>query len=225
MTGETEAALLERARAGDFEAFEALVLPHEGRLFAVARHLVGESEAADALQSGLLHALESFATFRGESAFGTWLSRIVTNEALKILRTRRRRPAVSLDGAPGADGDAGDVPLPEFVADWREDDPALSVERGELRRILDEAIAQLPENHRVVFVLRDVVGLDTEAAAQALGISAGNVKIRLLRARLALRERLTRVFGDESRRVLVRPHDHEHALPAKGPARGKEEAS
>jgi RNA polymerase sigma-70 factor (ECF subfamily) len=212
MASETEAQLLARARAGDYEAFEALVSPHERRLFAVAQHLVGPDEAADALQSGLLHALDSFATFRGEAAFGTWLSRIVTNEALKLLRVRRQRPAVSLDGL--REDDAREVTRPEFVADWRED-PSRSIEQGELRRLLDEAIAVLPENHRVVFVLRDVVGLDTDATAKELAISPGNVKIRLLRARLALRERLTRAFGDERRRVHMPQHSHKHVVPAR----------
>lgn len=212
MPSESEAQLLARARKGDYDAFEALVAPHETRLFAVARHLVGPDEAADALQSGLLHALDSFASFRGDAQFGTWLARIVTNEALKILRTRRRRPAVSLDGMKNDDG--GEIPLPEFVADWRED-PALAVERGELRRLLDEAIATLPENHRVVFVLRDVVGLDTEQTAKELEITPGNVKIRLLRARLALRERLTRAFGDERKRIDMKAHRHAHPAPAR----------
>jgi RNA polymerase sigma-70 factor (ECF subfamily) len=204
-TSTSEPELVARARGGDLAAFEALIAPHEQRLYALARHLVGAEEAADALQSGVLSALESFPGFRGESAFGTWLTRVVTNAALKLLRTRRSRPAVSLDAL----GDDAEIPRPEFVADWRED-PIRTVERRELRRVLDEAIAALPEIHRVVFVLRDVAGLSVAETAKELDISEANVKVRLLRARLALRERLTRKFGDESRRVEVPRDGHEH---------------
>jgi RNA polymerase sigma-70 factor (ECF subfamily) len=198
-----ERALVERAKAGDFSAFEQLLAPHEPRLYALARHLVGPGEAADVLQTALVSALESLASFRGESAFGTWLTRIVTNAGLKLLRTRRSHAARSLDGGDGP------IPFPEFVADWRED-PVKSVERGELRRLLDEGIAALPEHHRSVFVLRDVAGLGVAETARALEISEANVKVRLLRARLALRERLTRAFGDERRRVTIPAHSHDH---------------
>jgi RNA polymerase sigma-70 factor (ECF subfamily) len=215
MPDPNEKELLERARRGDLAAFEKLLAPHERRLYALARHLVGSGDAPDALQSGILSALESFRGFRGESAFGTWLTRIVTNAALKLLRTRRSRPSVSLETL----GD-GETPRPEFVADWRED-PIRSVERHELRRILDEAIAALPEIHRVVFVLRDVAGLSVAETAQALEITEANVKVRLLRARLALREKLTRTFGDESRRVAVPARGHEHPTLK---AHGKEAA-
>jgi RNA polymerase sigma-70 factor (ECF subfamily) len=204
-TSANEPELIARARGGDVAAFEALVAPHEQRLFALTRHLVGAEDAADALQSGVLSALESFRGFRGESSFGTWLTRVVTNAALKLLRTRRSRPAVSLDAL---DDDA-EIPRPEFVADWRED-PILTVERRELRGILDEAIGALPEIHRVVFVLRDVAGLSVAETARELDLSEANVKVRLLRARLALREKLTRKFGDESRRVDVPRDGHEH---------------
>jgi RNA polymerase sigma-70 factor (ECF subfamily) len=200
-----EAELVALARAGDVAAFERLIAPHERRLFALARHLVGAEDAADALQSGLLSAIESFVGFRGESAFGTWLTRVVTNAALKLLRTGRSRPAVSIEAL----ADDAEIPRPEFVADWR-DDPRKLVEQRELRHVLDEAIAALPDIHRVVFVLRDVAGLNVAETAKALEISEANVKVRLLRARLALREKLTRKFGDESRRVEVPRDGHEH---------------
>jgi RNA polymerase sigma-70 factor (ECF subfamily) len=202
-----EANLVAQARAGDFGAFERLIAAHEARLFALARHLVGPDEGPDVLQTGLLAALEALPRFRGESAFGTWLTRIVTNAGLKLLRTRRSRPAASLDALRGQDGE--ELPLPQFVADWRED-PVRSVERAELRLLLDGAIAALPEHHRSVFVLRDVAGLNVAETAEALDLSQANVKVRLLRARLALRERLTRALGDERKRVTL-PSHHDHA--------------
>jgi RNA polymerase sigma-70 factor (ECF subfamily) len=205
-----EAELVARARAGDFAAFERLIAPHEGRLFALARHLVGPDEAPDVLQTGLLAALEALPRFEGAAAFGTWLTRIVTNAGLKLLRARRGRPAASLDALGAAAGDDDELPHPQVIADWRED-PVRTVERAELRHLLDAAVAALPAHHRAVFVLRDVAGLSTAETAAALDLTPGNVKIRLLRARLALRERLTRALGDERRRVPA--HDHHHHGP------------
>ncbi len=211
-----EQALVAHARAGDYEAFERLVAEHERSLYVLARHLVGPDEAPDVLQTGLLNALEGLSGFRGASGFGTWLTRIVTNAGLKLLRTRRSRPAVSLDALREGDGE---IPRPEFIADWRED-PVRSVERNELKRILDEAAKALPEHHRLVFVLRDVAGLSVDETAEALEISPANVKVRLLRARLALRERLTRAFGDKRKRLPAPPHDddlHGHVTPQPDP--------
>ena len=205
-----------RAQAGDLSAFEELLAPHEGRLYALARHLVGATDAADVLQTGLVSAIEALGSFRGEASLGTWLTRIVTNAGLKHLRTRRSRPAVSLDAL--REDDESPVRKPEFVADWRED-PVRSVERAELGRLLDEGAAALPEHHRAVFVLRDVAGLSVAETATALEIAPANVKVRLLRARLALRERLTRALGDERRRVEVPAlHDHDHAPGERGSA-------
>lgn len=202
---EDDHALVERARSGDFEAFEGLVSRHERRLFALARRLVGPTDAEDVVQTAFLSALEALGRFRGESSFGTWITRIAANAALKVLRGRKGRRSVSLDAGAAEGGDG--IPHPEFIADWRED-PASTAERGELRRVLDAAIAELGEKHRLVFLLRDVGGLSVEETARELQITPANVKVRLLRARLALRERLTRVFGDPARRY-ERTHEHE----------------
>jgi RNA polymerase sigma-70 factor (ECF subfamily) len=207
-----DAALLERARNGDFAAFDRLVGRHERRLYATALAIVRRREdAEDVVQATFLSALEHLAEFRGEAAFGTWVTRIATNAALKVLR-RRRAVGPAPSGADGEDDDP--LAPPEFIAPWR-DDPARIVERRELRAILDEAVAELPEKLRIVFVLRDMAGLDTEETAAAAGISVANAKVRLLRARLALRERLTRVFGDEGAR-LERRHRHERGERAGG---------
>lgn len=214
VTRAEEGALLERARSGDFAAFELLVARSERRLYAVARHLVGAGDAEDVVQSALLAALEKLAGFRSEASFGTWLTRITTNAALKVLRSRRLRR-----GASSAEDDGAAVARPELIADWR-DDPVRTVERHELRQVLDAAVEDLPEGQRLVFVLRDVAGLSVAEAAEVLGISPANVKVRLLRARLALRERLTRAFGDpETRRAPGHGHAHgPQAEPAEGRA-------
>jgi RNA polymerase sigma-70 factor (ECF subfamily) len=111
-----------------------------------------------------------------------------------------------LEEAAEAADDFNSVPHPEFIADWRQS-PEHLVERNEVRRLLDDALTRLDEKHRLVFLLRDVEGLSVAETAEALELSEANVKVRLLRARLQLREDLTRVLGDPARQ-LVRSHYH-----------------
>jgi RNA polymerase sigma-70 factor (ECF subfamily) len=106
------------------------------------------------------------------------------------------------------------VPVPQYIADWK-NDPAQTVQRRELRAILDDAVAQLPEGQRLAFVLRDVQGLSVRETAKVLELTENNVKVRLLRARLALREMLTKKFGDPATRQ--QPHVHDHASLADNP--------
>jgi RNA polymerase sigma-70 factor (ECF subfamily) len=202
---DSDPILVERAKAGDYRAFEILLGRHEARLYSLALRILRQREDAEnVVQSSFLSAIEHLGEFRGDSSFGTWISRIATHGALNALRKRRGLPTVSYSEASREDDD-GALPHPEFIADWR-GDPAEIVERAELRKILGEAIDGLDEKHRVVFVLRDVEGLSVAETARVLGLGESNVKVRLLRARLALREKLTRVFGDPARRVA--PHDH-----------------
>jgi RNA polymerase sigma-70 factor (ECF subfamily) len=208
--------LVARAKTGNYDAFEQLVCRHERRVYALAMQLVQQREdAEDVVQTTFLSALEHLAEFRQEASFATWVTRIAINTALKILRKRQGLDRVSLDQATAED-EEGEIRHPEYIADWR-DDPAKAVERRELQRILAEAMDVLPEKHRTVFVLRDVVGQNVNETAKMLGISTANVKVRLLRARLALRETLTRAFGDEHTRAL-RTHRHagdeRHTTPA-----------
>lgn len=201
-----EQHLLERAKQGDYNAFMQLIEPHEKRLYNLALRITGSREdAEDVLQDTLLSALEHLHDFRGDAAFGTWLYRIAMHNAFRILRKRRGNESVSLEELIAEKVDEGEdvIPHPEFIAEWR--DPAEVAEENELKRILEEAIQQLPESYRAVFLLRDVEGLSTKEVADILGISEGNVKVRLLRARLKLREILSRYFGDEKKRIR-----HEH---------------
>jgi RNA polymerase sigma-70 factor (ECF subfamily) len=217
----TDQELVGQAQAGDYQAFELLVSRHEGPLYATAWHLThNHHDAQDVVQSAFLSAMEHLSSFRQDASFSTWVTRIAINFALKLLRGRRQHPAVALE-APDEDGQA--VPVPEYIADWK-NDPAQTVQRRELRAILDDAVAQLPEGQRLVFVLRDVQGLSVRQTAQALDLTESNVKVRLLRARLALREMLTRKFGDPSTRQ--RPHVHDHgSLTGKPMAAGLTEPS
>ena len=127
----------------------------------------------------------------------TWVLRIATNFALKKLRKSRGLPTVSLDRQEES---YGTIPHPEVIAEWRET-PDVLAERAELRKLLDQAIAELDDKFRVVFVLRDIEGMSTEETAEILGLTQSNVKVRLLRARMHLRERLTRELGNESTQV------------------------
>jgi RNA polymerase sigma-70 factor (ECF subfamily) len=199
--------LLRRARVGDFVAFEQLVGRFQGRVYGLAYRVLGEPhDAEDVTQQTFLSLVEHLRGFREESAVAAWVLRIAANHALKLLRKRRGLPTVPLAEPGGEDEGYADVPHPEFIAPWR-DDPADLAERHEVRGLIDRALAELDDKYRAVFVLRDVEGLSVREAAELLGISEANVKVRLLRARLALREKLTRVLGDEAARVYP---DHRH---------------
>jgi len=193
--------LVERAQAGDFAAFESLVGKYERRVYHLAVRIVGQSHDADeVVQQTFLSVIEKLKGFRQEARFSTWLTRVATNHALALLRQRRRRRTVPLAEDRSADADDA-PPHPEYIARWRET-PEQIASRRETRRILDAALDELDEKYRLVFLLRDVEGLSTAETAEALRISVPNVKVRLLRARLMLRERLTREFGDEATRLF-----------------------
>ena len=207
--GITDLELVRAARHGDLPAFEDLVTRHERRIYGLVRRIAGsEEDAQDVVQQTFLSAMQNLGGFRESAAFSTWLTTIAAHAALKVVRKRRGLPTQSLDAATSPD-DEGRIPHPEFIADWREGPDRLA-QRRETRRLLDSAIAELAPGHRAVFLLRDVEGLPVRETAKALGLSEANVKVRLLRARLQLRERLTRVFGDEKRRY--KPGDHAHGL-------------
>lgn len=199
--------LVEQALAGDYAAFEGLVSRYEKRVYALAlRILRNDADAQDAVQATMLTLVEKLETFQGTALFATWLLRIATNEALQILRKRKRTQerVRSLDA--NEDSDAGPLPHPDFIAKWRNDPHALAQD-AEVRELVTAALDELEEKYRMVFLLRDVQGLSTEETAQALGISTNNAKVRLLRARLMLRERLTRLLGDPSTELK---HSHPH---------------
>lgn len=202
-----ELELVRRAKAGELAAFEQLVNRHEQRIYSLARRITGNPhDAEDVTQQTFLSALENLAGFREEASFATWLTRIATHAALRILRKRKGLPTESLDAATTPDPNHDDqIPHPEYIASWR-DSPEQLVARHETRQLIEEALAQLDEKHRIVFLLRDVEGLSIRETAQITGLTEANVKVRLLRARLALREHLTRAFGDPATRVA--PHHY-----------------
>jgi len=210
LTPETpDPELVRRAQAGELDAFEMLTTRHEQRVYSLAmRMLRQEQDAEDVTQQTFLSALENLDGFRGEASFSTWLLRIASHAALKVIRKRKGLETVSLEEATEASEHSDSVPHPEYIADWRQS-PEQLVQKREIQRLLNEALARLDEKHRLVFLLRDVEGLSIKETADTLGFSEANTKVRLLRARLQLREQLTQTLGDPATQ-LVRSHHHEH---------------
>jgi len=186
-----DVALVERVRGGDIAAYDTLVRKYERQIFRIAQHITQNREdAEDVMQDAFLKAYEKLDQFQGNSKFYTWLVRIAVNESLMRLRKRRTGKMVSMD----EDVATEEGSVPRDFADWAPN-PEQNYTQAELAEILKKTIQGLPQGFRVVFVLRDVDGLSTEETAETLGLSVPAVKSRLLRARLQLRERLTRYFG------------------------------
>jgi RNA polymerase sigma-70 factor (ECF subfamily) len=179
-----DTAYLAALRARDPEAVERLVRTESPRLLAVARRLLrNEADAQDALQEAFLSAFEGLGRFQGGSSLSTWLHRIVVNAALMKIRSRRRKPEGSIeDLLPGflEDGHHEVHPRP-----WPAADSLL--ERREVRALVRASIDRLPSSYRTVLMLRDIEELDTAETARLLGLTPTTVKVRLHRARQALR--------------------------------------
>ena len=199
-TGEAEifdeSGLVAKAREGDSAAFSELVDRYSRKIYRLAKHITqNDEDAEDVLQETFLKAFSHLDSFQGQSKFYTWIVRIAVNEALMKLRKRKSDRSVPLDEPL----DTGEDTVVREIAVWDEN-PEQKYSREELGQILDEAIQGLKPVFRTVFVLRDIEELSTEETAEALGISVPAVKSRLLRARLQLREKLTRSFkrkGDD----------------------------
>ncbi len=190
-TDSSEAALIAGLRAGDGDAFETLLRLYSARLLRLARRFLGnEEDARDALQDAMVAVYKSIGAFEATSMLSTWLHRIVVNASLMKLRTKRRRhEEIDLDEH-----------LPRFAEDGHQLEPSVPwsesaesmLEREELRALVRESIEQLPDTHRIVLHLRDLEEMSTEETAAILGITPNAVKIRLHRARQALRTLLDR---------------------------------
>ncbi|MGA2326570.1 MAG: sigma-70 family RNA polymerase sigma factor [Bryobacteraceae bacterium] len=185
-----EAALVAQAQQGGVEAFTELVNRYEKSIFRLARHITQNPEdAEDVLQETFMKAYEHLVDFQGNSKFYTWLVRIAVNQSLMKLRKRKTDASVSLDEPY----DTGEENVTREIAVW-DPNPELTYSREEIREILGKAVESLPPTFRAVFALRDIEELSTEETAAMLNLSIPAVKSRLLRARLRLREKLTRYF-------------------------------
>jgi RNA polymerase sigma-70 factor (ECF subfamily) len=186
--------LVEQLRGEGAEAAEALVDAYGARVYRLALRVTGNaSDAEEVAQDALLTVVRKIDTFRGESAFGSWLYRIVANAAYQTVARQRRRPEISLEAVLPPFQEDGTLASP--VNDWspRVNDPSRLTE---LRSALNAALDALPSDYRTAVVLRDVEGFSTAAVAATLGLSLANVKTRVHRARLFLRQRLAAALQD-----------------------------
>ena len=181
----TDEQLVQRIRSGDIALFEVLMRRNNTRLYRTLRSLLrNEAEIEDAMQAVYVIAYSKLGSFRGDAQLSTWLTQIALNEALGRLRHDRRHPVLSLAAVPELPVTAPSVQTPEA-----------QVNRRELAAILEEAVDALPDLYRVTFMLREIDGMDTTQAAQALGVSEDVVKKRLSRARALLRRHVEKLFG------------------------------
>jgi RNA polymerase sigma-70 factor (ECF subfamily) len=194
--GPDERALLARLRSGEPAAFEELVRAETGKLLAVARRILPtEEDARDAVQDAFLFAFRSLGRFEGHARLSTWLHRIAVNASLMRLRTRRRKREEPLD--PLLPTYQEDGHHAERFATW--DDPIKAIETAETKALVRRLIDELPDGYRTVLLLRDIEGLDTEETATLLETTPNAVKVRLHRARQALRTLLAPHFKKDDR--------------------------
>ena len=187
MTREEELEAILKVRSGDVNAFEALVLEHQNKVYSLALRMVGnEEDARDMAQEAFIRAFNSLGGFRGESKFSVWLYRLTTNICIDFLRVRSKRPISSLSYETD-DGEEGELEIPdERFAPERE------LDRRELRAAVDRGLAELSPEYRAILVLREINGLSYDEIARCLRLEEGTVKSRLFRARRKLSDYLTR---------------------------------
>jgi len=186
---------LDALRAGDPAALAALFEAFADRIYRLALSVLRDPAAAeDIVQETFVSAITHLDRFEGRSSLGTWLYRVAYNASLDRLRRRREEP-LPADEPEDEAGEA--IPLPRSLVEWTVT-PEQRLADGEVAAELDRAIGELPESLRVVFLLRDIDELSTHDTAEALGLSEGAVKVRLHRARLALRERLSVYFSERA---------------------------
>lgn len=209
---DAEADFVTRLRAKDEAAFAEMVRKFGGRMLSVTRRfLTSEDDARDAVQEAFLLAFQSIEQFNGSAMLSTWLHRIVVNAALMQLRRRRRKPEQSIDEL-----------LPSFDAEggWAEGCGSQSVTTEEIlegrdtRALVRRCIAKLPESYRVMLMLRDIEELDTAETAERLALSLNIVKVRLHRARQALRTLIEREAGDNETVAELISRDEDYRATA-----------
>ena len=188
-----EAELVEKLKQGNRESFAQLVDLTSEKIYRLAlKMLANEQDAEDVLQETYIKALKAIKKFEGKSSLSTWLYRIAVNESLMILR--KKQPTFVPIGEEQNEEDEA-LPQPVEIVDWccLPEHELLSDETG---NHLDEAVKKLSSLNRTVFILRDVAGLSTREAAEVLQTNESNVKTRLFRARMQLREELSTYFAD-----------------------------
>ena len=189
MTADISLAAL---RAGDRVEFARMVDLYSAPIYRLGLKMLGSpQDAEDVLQNTFLSALTHLSNFEGRSSISTWLYRIASNEALMLIR--RKKPAFNLEDLQTDDSDEG--AMPEIFVDWSVL-PERELLTGESKQAIDDAIQKLPETLRMVFVLRDIEDISIKETAEILNLTETNVKTRLLRARMFLREQLSAYYGE-----------------------------
>jgi RNA polymerase sigma-70 factor (ECF subfamily) len=187
---------VEALRAGDRAEFARLVDAYSAPIYRLGLKMLGvPQDAEDVLQNTFLSALTHLAGFEGRSSISTWLYRIASNEAL--MQIRRKRNNINIEDLQTEDSDEGLIP--EIFMDWSAL-PESELINGEAKSKLDGAVNKLPESLRMVFLLRDVEGISIKETAEILSLTETNVKTRLLRARMRLREQLSAYYGERAPR-------------------------
>ncbi len=182
----TEAEMIAAILAGETQLYHELIRPYERSIYSMAlSYMKNEADAEDVAQEAFVRAFHKLSSFRAEAKFSTWLFSIALNEARSRLRRKSLVRMDSLDDPPDEDRNVS----PALLRDWREI-PSEVLERGEIRQLLQDAIQQLPDIYRQVFVLRDVEEMNVIEAAETLNISIPSVKVRLHRARIMLQKQL-----------------------------------
>jgi RNA polymerase sigma-70 factor (ECF subfamily) len=181
----TEPEIIAAILGGEIQLYHELIRSYERSVYLMAlSYMKNEADAEDVAQEAIVRGFRKLSSFRAESKFSTWLISITINEA----RTRLRRQAlVRMESLDQLDEDKGISPA--LLRDWR-DLPSEAIERDEVRNLIQQAVAQLPDVYRQVFLLRDVEELTTSETAEALNISVPSVKVRLHRARMMLQKQL-----------------------------------
>jgi RNA polymerase sigma-70 factor, ECF subfamily len=189
----THTVELTALKRGDKQAFGLMVDENSDQIYRLALKMLGnEQDAEDVLQETFIKALNNIHTFEGRSKISTWLYRIAVNESLMLIRKRK---GITVDIDQDFETDDGEL-MPRQITDWC-CLPEKDLMSSETHQVINQAIQTLSEANRAAFLLRDVEGLSTQEAAEVLNISESALKVRLMRARMALRESLTGYFADK----------------------------
>jgi len=190
-----EKRLVKKAQSGDFDAFGQLIEKHKAKIYGLALKMTGnDQDAEDIVSDTLMKAIDNIDQFRGDAAFGSWLYSIALNEARKHLGHEKRKDLKPIEEyLPNKGGDHNHDTADLF--DWK--DPHELLEQEELRGIIDEAIAELPIIYREAFLLRYFEEMSVKEVAEVLNESEAATKSRILRARVALRDKLSKVFEEQ----------------------------
>lgn len=185
---------IEALQSGDRAEFARLVDAYSTQIYRLGLKMLGnQQDAEDILQNTFLNAITHMKSFEGRSSLSTWLYRIAANEALMLIR--KRKPNINIDDIQHEDAD--EIPLPETFVDWSVL-PEKELLTGEAQKAIEAAVKKLPESLRMVFILRDVEDLSIKETAEVLNLTEVNVKTRLLRARMALREQLSSYYAERT---------------------------